>query len=216
MSNREPNFGGGPGGPGGGGGFQGGYPMFGGMPIIIRDQLQQQQPRQPGEPPLRAQMALAINSHLTRKQMPQVAVTETQIEIIPGQKLTDEEAGAQATAMNAMAHYLAGTLVPDVWERQNLSSDNGIPTLEFRCICKRADAIPNPDCPFCAGEGIMDVVVKNPRRATSDGDGNITVQGTASRTKMTSGIPTEATPVPGPQTGKRRRPPQNENEANET
>ena len=208
MSNRDPNFGGG----GPPGGFQGGgypYPMpYPGMPMIIREGSPQQ-PQQPVEPPLRVQIALALNGQLTRKQMPQVAVTENQIETIKGQELTAEEMGAQATAMNAMSHYLAGSLVPDVWEKQSLSRDNGVPTLEARCVCRRQDNVPNPECPFCAGEGIMDIVVKNPRKAVNDGNGNIVIQGEHSRTRLTNGVPAvqPPTPGPGPQPGRRPRPP---------
>ena len=176
MNPNDPNGGGpfGPFGPnrGPGGMFPMGFP-FGAPVVITRDSPQNFQPN-PQEPPLRVQIGLALLSHLTRKTQPQVAVTENQIETIPGQKLTDEEEGARATALNMFSHYFSGQLKPDTWENESLRAAQGIPTMKFRCVCNGN----NGDCPFCVdvntGEptGEMDIVVRNPRKVAVDKDGN--------------------------------------------
>jgi hypothetical protein len=191
----------------GGGGFQG-YPVpypYGGMPVIIRND-RDNRPPEPQEPPVRVQVAAAIMSHLTNKTRTQVAVTEHQVEQIPGQKLTEEEEGTRATALNMLSHWFAGKLEPDIWEKQSLQQTNGVPTLEFRCVCSRQDHSSNPDCPFCEGEGTMEIVVKNPRRVSVDASGKVITNSRQAQTK--NALATTGQPAPGGVQGRRpQRPP---------
>jgi hypothetical protein len=208
MSNRDNGgqggFGPGGFGPGGygPGGYPMGYPMGMGMPVIIQ-RGNDQRPQEPQEPPLRVQIAAMLMSQMTRKTMPQVAVTENQIETIPGQKLTEEEEGARKTAMHMLSHYLAGKLEPDIWEQQSLRDATGVPTLQFRCVCSRQDHVNNPDCPFCEGEGTMDIVVKNPRKVSVDANGNVNVN-TKVPAKLVNPLTATGQPQAGPTTAGRR------------
>jgi hypothetical protein len=204
MSNNRDGNGGqgfGPGGFGPGGYPMGGYPM--GMPVIIQQRGDNSRPQEPQEPPLRVQIAAMLMQQMTRKTMPQVVATENQIETIPGQKLTEEEEGARKTAMHMLSHYLSGNLQPDLWEQQSLRDATGVPTLQFRCVCSRQDHVNNPDCPFCEGEGTMDIVVKNPRKVSVDANGNVNVN-TKVPAKLVNPLTATGQPQAGPTTAGRR------------
>jgi hypothetical protein len=173
-----------------------------GPQIVIREN--NQQPQQPQEPPMRVQMAMMLFGHLTSKTRKMVAATENQIEVIDGQKLTEEEEGTRATALNALSHYFAGTLQPDLWESRSLVDQQGIPTMKFRCICVRADHAPNSDCPFCEGAGEMDIVVRNPRKVSVDQHGNVVTSQRTLATQPTSPAAFNAAqPQPGAPQGRR-------------
>ena len=153
----------------------GGFPYpYGGGPIIIQERGNDRP--EPQRPPLRVLVASQFLSQLTAKQMPQVAATETSIETIPGLKPTEDEQGTAITALNMLSHYFAGDLKPDQWEQLGMGQMHGIPTLEFRCICHR-EGMFNPECPLCGGQGTMDCVVKNPRKAMVDNEGKVVAQG---------------------------------------
>jgi hypothetical protein len=210
MSNgNNPNGGNGgpfgPFGPGPNGGMQ--YPMNPFFPMVITRNDQQNHPEAPQEPPMRVQVAMGLAAQLTRKTMPQVAATENNIEIVPGQSLTGEEEGTRATALNMLSHYFAGKLEPDRWEQQGLHAAQGVPTMQFKCICSGH----NTDCPFCGGDkgtGMMDIVVKYPRKVTVDAQGNIVSDAANTKTLLTNGTaasgmsPTATAPKPPQQGGR--------------
>jgi hypothetical protein len=207
---RNPNGGG----DGNGPYFPQGNMMFPpGFPLIIQQPNQQPQQPNPQDPPLRVQVAMVLASVLTRKTQPIILPNgENSFEKIDGQKLTPEEETARKTAMSAMSHYFAGSLVPDTWEKESLSQSRGVQTLQHQCCCIRPDPrggfTTQSNCPFCDGEGLMDVVVRFPRRISSDADGNMIELQQPTGRKAIATVPT-----PGGR-GRRRKAPL-ENEDNE-
>lgn len=67
--------------------------------------------------PARVEKAMQFLAMLTNKTRTSAAVSENQIETIPGQTLTEEEQTASATACNLLSAYFAGKLPPDQWEQ---------------------------------------------------------------------------------------------------
>ena len=172
---------------------------FGGMgmpmPIIISERNGMQQQAPPPEPPIRAQLAMGLLQLLTKKTATQVAGNDHEIREIPGQQLTDEELATFATAQHALSAYFGGKLEPDIWERQQLLRDNGVPTIQFKCLCQSQDGVVNPDCIICGGEGTMDIVLKNPHKASVDAAGNVIVGGTSVNIRRMGNEKRDATPM---------------------
>jgi len=81
-----------------------------------------------------------------------------ELQIIPGQTLTDEEANTVATACNMLTNYFAGKLTPDIWESvkvqaaQKQAETGNIAGRLMHCIaCVPGPA--RPGCPLCHGSG---------------------------------------------------------------
>lgn len=67
--------------------------------------------------PPRVGAAMELLNFLAAKTMQRPAGNGVAFEIIDGQKLTDEEVSAQATAANVVERYLSGNLPADDWEK---------------------------------------------------------------------------------------------------
>lgn len=104
------------------------------------------------EPPARVRAALVFLNDLTMKTMNRVAATEHQIQEVDGQKLTEDEGSAQATACHLLSSYFAGTLKPDYWESKN-ERHAGNPGSVLRCFACADLREPMPECTLCNGAG---------------------------------------------------------------
>ncbi len=102
---------------------------------------------------------LGMITHKTQKRPVAVASeSQIEIEIIPGQVLSDEENNTVATACNLLANYFAGKLQPDIWESVKVEGarkqieQNTLPGRLMHCIaCQHGP--PNSTCPLCNGTG---------------------------------------------------------------
>jgi hypothetical protein len=76
---------------------------------------------------------------------------ETSVE--DGQKLTDEESGAQATACNLLSQYFAGKLPRCEWDGSNAGEpDAGLTQLTITCVnCGGGTGMSR--CKLCGGAG---------------------------------------------------------------
>lgn len=137
---------------------------FGMMPPFMSFMMQNQQEERPTPPPdiivpARVRLALEFMAALTNKTAARAAVTEHHVELIPGQKLTDEETTAQATACNLLSQYFAGKLNPDKWEEiryTQLKKQAEIGGGQGTCIrCMACGPHPQEDCPLCQGRGSL-------------------------------------------------------------
>lgn len=138
--------------------------MMGGMlPPWMLPMMQQEDQHPPQQPdmmiPPRVRQAMEFISMLTAKTQDRPAITENQIEIVKGQKLTDEEQGALAVANNMIARYFAGQLKPDCWEQlrydalKKKAESGGVPQRLINCVACNPSLPPSPKCPLCAGSG---------------------------------------------------------------
>ena len=126
-------------------------------------QQQQQQPQQQSMPdgliPARVNKALEFIALLSQKTMARAAVNDVAIEHIEGQKLSDEEGTALATACNMLTDYFGGRLKPDTWEelrvmaaRVQIEHDtNGVGRVTDCFAC--APGPPSHRCVLCHGSG---------------------------------------------------------------
>lgn len=136
---------------------------MGGMPPWMMPMMQQEEQHPPQQPdmmiPPRVRQAMEFISMMTAKTQRRPAITENQIEIVEGQKLTDEEAGALAVANNMIARYFAGQLKPDCWEQlryeavKKRAEMGGQPQRLINCVACNPSLPPSPQCPLCAGSG---------------------------------------------------------------
>lgn len=138
--------------------------MMGGMiPPWMMPMMQQEEPQQHQPPdvmiPPRVRQAMEFISMMTAKTQDRPAITENQIEIVKGQKLSDEEQGALAVANNMIARYFAGQLKPDIWEQirydaiKKKADMGGTPQRLINCVACNPSLPPSPQCPLCAGSG---------------------------------------------------------------
>lgn len=146
--------------------------------------LQNERPRDPDERPEnyvppRVRVALQFLSVLAAKQAavpvkwgPQGLMVEGVggadvatggVEVVPGQKLTDEEAAAQATACNLLGQYFAGQLPPLPQERLPLAKrrngEGGVPLARCKIICPSCADQPQYRhvCGVCSKRGYVEV-----------------------------------------------------------
>jgi hypothetical protein len=128
-----------------------------------------QQHQQHGIPdivvPARVNKALEFFSMVTHKTATRAVANDLAIEQIPGQKLTDEEANAMATACNLLSRYFSGTLPPDIWEE-----------IRIRAVHRRPDGDSKiMNCPVCVQNGQIDSMC-----STCGGSGKIMITGMGS------------------------------------
>ena len=129
------------------------------FPPWMQQPQEQQQMRIPDIiVPARVDKALEFVALLTQKTMTRAAVNDSDIREIFGQKLTDEESVAHATACNLLTRYFAGKLQPDVWEEVKVSAIKKQNDLQGRtgrvlnCIACQPGT-PAKGCPLCNGTG---------------------------------------------------------------
>lgn len=133
---------------------------FGGMPPWAW--MMNQGPTQVQIPdiivPARVNKAMEFFAIVSQKTATRAAMNDMYIEQIPGQKLTDEEANALATACNLLCSYFSGKLNPDVWESVRVDAarkhveTGGMTGRLLHCIgCQPGP--PRPGCPLCQGTG---------------------------------------------------------------
>ena len=125
------------------------YPFMGLMPFQYPTRE-----ANPDLPPARVRAAMEFVNSLTYKTMARVALNDLQIQEIPGQKLTDEELTAQATAFNLLSSYFSGRLKPDDWEKLDLEVPNKSDQAGsvINCpICIGSSS--RADCILCKGRG---------------------------------------------------------------
>lgn len=123
--------------------------------------------------PARVEKALQFFAMVSQKTADRAAISENQIEIIPGQELIDEEVTALATACNLFTKYFGGDLGHDAWEKLRFSAqqkqlDNvGKAGQLLRCFaCSKGGSV-NPSCELCNGSGVI-IVSAAARTQTSD------------------------------------------------
>lgn len=117
---------------------------------------QMQEPdRRVNQAPVRVVTAMEFLRNLTNKTESQFAVNGMTIEEIPGQKLTDEEMIAQATACNLLNDYFGGRLKADEWEKAAQAKSK--PTIQLPCPkCLSKDSVvPGEVCELCHGVGTI-------------------------------------------------------------
>jgi hypothetical protein len=145
-------------------------PFFMGMPMGMGMQFAPSEPQQRIDEivvPPRIDKAMQFLNMLNRKTEVQVAASEHEIREVEGQKLTEEELTAQATACNLLNQYFAGQLAPDGWEklkveaikrkniRKKKSQDRAVGSVINCPICGGGKV--RKDCPLC--EGTTTIVV---------------------------------------------------------
>ena len=163
------------------GGPGGGFMMTPwGQMIMMPEQQEIRQPVPDIMVPARVRIAMDFLQTLTIKQMTRAAVYESGAEQIPGQKLSDEEADAQATACNLLSQYFAGKLSPDEWERIKVDAlkkqaeqgeQKNQKGMVLNCVMCSNRRSPRKDCPLCEGSGIILVVGAKADTGQLDGNG---------------------------------------------
>ncbi len=131
------------------------------MPQLPWQQLSQQvQSRGPIVPP-RVQIAMEFLRRLTDKTatiaMPTYSSERVEFTPIDGQRLSDEEANAQATACNLLSQYFAGQLSRSEWDDSEIQSSN-LHNLKVKCPACRSNPIHVTMCEICGGVGEVMVV----------------------------------------------------------
>jgi hypothetical protein len=111
----------------------------------------------PGPIPPRVEKALQFLSMCNQKTMSQAAVSDNQIQEIEGQKLTEEEQVAQATACNLLNQDFTGSLQPDIWEKKDKKRKLE-PMKVLMCPGCAGASEPKENCPLCEGSGTIVVV----------------------------------------------------------
>ena len=115
--------------------------------------------------PPRVEKAMQFLNLLSQKTSPQVAATDHNIQEIEGQKLTEEEANAQATACNLLNEYFGGKLQPGSWEqlksdaikrqaRRGKRKKNGPDKVSSILHCPMCGG-GKKDCQLCQGSGTV-------------------------------------------------------------
>jgi hypothetical protein len=125
------------------------------MPFLMPFPMMQGNPSRE-EAPARVRTALEFLQHLTFKTMDRAAVTDIKVEVVEGQKLTEDEVDSHKRACELLGDYFSGTLKPDMWEKLlSQRSDSPPPGVKGRVIMCFACAPqpPNPSCVFCRGQG---------------------------------------------------------------
>lgn len=125
-------------------------------PIVI-----QQEPRPQIDVivPARVDKALEFIAMMSSKTMQRAVTNDTSIELIDGQKLTDDESTAVNAACNLLTAYFAGSLEPDTWERTKVESAKmqaklgGQTGSLLNCVACSGNDHPQPNCRFCSGTG---------------------------------------------------------------
>jgi hypothetical protein len=135
-------------------------PFFGGgIPMIIREQGNQQRPdrRHADSPPVRCEMAMEFIRQMAALGLERAAATENQIERLKGHTQSGGEESAVMAAAHCLEQYFEGKLQPNVWEQADLALT---PTAEMDCMCRNQNTgQPAANCPFCAGSGKMDIML---------------------------------------------------------
>ncbi len=122
-------------------------------------QVPQQQYREPAIPP-RVRTAMEFLARLTDKTaavpMPTYSPEKVEYTPVDGQKLTDEEVGAQATACNLLSQYFAGNLQPCPWDKADvLEPQSTLEQLTIKCPSCRNNPLQSPNCEICGGHGVV-------------------------------------------------------------
>ena len=136
------------------------------MPMFIGDVPDGPPASSSGDVPARINKALEFLGMLQTKQMNRAAVAESQIQIIDGQKLTEEETATQCTALNLLNQYFAGKLQPDAWEAikvealTNRNKNKKAISGKLRALaCPACGGNPgDQNCPLCEGKGTLVIV----------------------------------------------------------
>lgn len=151
--------------------------------VVLSPQMPQQQMPQYREPaiPPRVRTAMEFLARLTDKTatVPMPTYSQDRVEYTPvdGQKLSDEEAGAQATACNLLSQYFAGNLQPCPWDKADvLEPETNLEQLTIKCPGCRSNPIHSPTCEVCGGNGVVMTVkvgtpAKRPKRRDGGKDG---------------------------------------------
>ena len=138
-------------------------------PIPI--QINQQQSQRPNIPP-RVMVAMEFLQRCSAKTslLPMPTYSSDKVEYTPidGQKLTDEEATAQATACDLLSRYFQGSLPECGWDKTDSEEQkDGLNQLRIRCPNCGGSPTYTPACQVCGGAGevmVCHVGTKTKRR----------------------------------------------------
>lgn len=107
------------------------------------------------EPPARVIVGVNVLHHLTKKTEQEIVCNDTQIERFDGQKLTVEEENLQATTVNMLCQYIAGTLKPTKAELA-VQGGKGKSGKLIGCVaCGTQRKVEGRTCPLCEGTGFI-------------------------------------------------------------
>jgi hypothetical protein len=101
--------------------------------------------------PARVTTAMEFVSMLHHKQAERAAVSESQIQVLNGQKISPEEEATMQVALNMLAHYFEGSLKPDSWETKK-------PQKTQILVCPACGQPGDHKCPLCKGKGTIVVL----------------------------------------------------------
>lgn len=150
-----------------------------GMPPWMWQMMQSQEKDEIHVPdvivPARVEKALQFFAMASQKTADRAAISESQIEIIPGQKLIDEETCALATACNLLTKYFGGALPHDVWEKLRYEAqakqlaNSGNPGHLLHCFVCAKSGRAQANCELCNGSGFVLVSAANQSSAPNGG-----------------------------------------------
>lgn len=143
--------------------------------MMIPPQGQPEESRPP-EPditvPARIHVAMGFLDMCNHKMQDRAAVSESQIQVVEGKQLSEEEINTQATACHLLSKYLAGELKNlDDWEKVKLNSlknkgKKKKQTPHRHSLVVRCLACGGNGCHVCEGGGGMLINVIGPAQLT--------------------------------------------------